>query len=961
MIFLLAVITISACRKDIDGEVESITIEPNIPILHDSGLGGLVINENGEPIADASIIYLDYETNTDKNGYFYFQNVPINENGNLLKIVKNGFFNGYRFYYPTDSNDSYSKTILIEKQSVGNFNASNGGEVNFGSVNLSFPANAIRYESSGNSYDGTVDVLAHYYDPSSSTLGLSMPGDLSGVDSESMAVQLATYGMMAVELVSPNGEKLNLNSESKAIMNMDVPDLLESNAPGLIPLWSLDEVSGFWKEDGSATLQDGEYVGEISHFSFWNCDAPFPLIRLEGTIVTVDNVGLSNSLICISVANNQAVTRSSHTDSRGSFNGKVPKGEALILRVKNDCGEVVYQLDLPPMEEDTDVGNINIGSVGEGLISGRIVCNGVPISNGYVTIKELSSGQFYVAHAAQDGTFEFARLYCADGEIEVNGFDLDNQTTSDTSIILSILNSSINNIGDLESCDIEIDEWFKYTIDGGQEYQTTEVEASINFNGLTILASDENYFIEVNFIDFINQQNLNPERFYFEGSGGFLSCFADCSGMLFEFSTIDLFTDGYIEGSYSGSLNAENSTVQVNGDFRIKLDEYIPVAWVEGIVWNDSNSNGIQDPGEQGTSDVFISAEVTGSGNARTTQTNGNGQFNLAVEAEQEITLNVLLGIGLLSPMNQGDDSLDSDFDPATNTLVLPAITEGETIGNIGVGVLELNNSLECFSVIPDNMVCEGSSTFLNIQVISGGVPPYTYQWEAGSTTSQQEIFENGTYYVTVIDANLNSCEYGVDFYEFEAATLAELEIVNAACQNNVGAATILNVNDYSSIEWSNGVNGASVTGLEPGIYTVNYVSNNGCEGFLDFQISNDSTVIGNQVWVDWPGGSENQLDTGDLPLSGVTVNLWEVSTNTIVDTQTTDSNGGFLFTGEYDGEYFAEFILPAGYEFVEQADITEIDNPLLSKVDPATGYTFIYNISCGEVNLTLDAGVKEL
>ncbi len=962
LIFLLAVITISACRKDIDGEVESITIEPNIPILHDSGLGGLVINENGEAVESAAITYLDYETTTDENGYFYFQNVPINENGNLLKITKDGFFDGFRFYYPTDSNDSYSKTMLIQKQSVGNFSASTGGEVSFGSVNLTFPPNAIKYESSGNAYDGTVDVLAHYYDPTGANLGMTMPGDLSGVDATSLAVQLATYGMMAVELVSSDGEKLNLNTDSKAVMSMGVPDLLESNAPGVIPLWSLDEVSGFWKEDGSALLLDGRYVGEISHFSFWNCDAPFPLIRLKGRIVGPGNLQLANTSICLTVVSNSAITRSGFTDLRGMFNGKVPKGEALLMQVKDDCGEIIHEVTLPPMQEDTDLGDIIITSNELSQVSGRIVCNGTPIINGYVIIKEFSTNQFYTIKTDQDGVFNYLRIYCEEGEVEITGYDLDNLTSSETPIIVVVSNSSNEDVGDIESCDEQLDEWFNYAIDGGDEYQMPNVASSIDLDSFRMSGNGANNFFNLRFKDSDPSQTLSPEYFQLNSPDGYVFCNSGCNSMEFNFSTIDNFTGGYVEGTFSGLMEQQGGQIPVAGDFRIQLDEYIPKAWVEGIAWTDTNANGIQEQDETGASDIFISAEVTGSGNVRTAQTNGNGEFRIAVEAEQQITLSAQLPIGFLSPMDQGDDLLDSDFDPSTNSMIIAPITEGETVENIGVGVLEFSDDLECFSVVPDTPICIGSSTFLNIQVLNNGVPPYSYVWSDGSTDSMLEIFESGTYFVTVTDSNSSYCEHVIDFYEFMDVVPAELELTNTECgATSGGTASILNAQNFGSITWSNGETGEAVFDLEPGNYSVNYIDFNGCDGFTTFEILQDEAKIGNQVWVDRPGGTENHFDGGDLTLEGVVVNLWEVSSNSIVETQTTDANGSYLFGGQYEGEYFVEFELPDGYEFVLQADISEIDDGTKSKVDPATGYSFIYEIICGEVNLTIDAGLKEL
>jgi hypothetical protein len=47
-------------------------------------------------------------------------------------------------------------------------------------------------------------------------------------------------------------------------------------------------------KEGSATKTGSNYVGKVSHFSFWNCDAPFPVVEFEASFVDQAGAPLQN-------------------------------------------------------------------------------------------------------------------------------------------------------------------------------------------------------------------------------------------------------------------------------------------------------------------------------------------------------------------------------------------------------------------------------------------------------------------------------------------------------------------------------------------------------------------------------------------------------------------------------------------------------------------------------------------
>ena len=111
-----------------------------------------------------------------------------------------------------------------------------------------------------------------------------MPGNLTGLTTNNEQKLLQTYGMIAVELEGGAGEKLNLAAGKIATISMPIPASMVASAPATIPLWYFNDTTGVWIEQGTATKQGSNYLGTVSHFSFWNCDVPSNFVNLKMTL-----------------------------------------------------------------------------------------------------------------------------------------------------------------------------------------------------------------------------------------------------------------------------------------------------------------------------------------------------------------------------------------------------------------------------------------------------------------------------------------------------------------------------------------------------------------------------------------------------------------------------------------------------------------------------------------------------
>ena len=80
-----------------------------------SSVLGTVIDDNGDAVEGATIIFEDLITFTDEYGVFQFNNEKLNSNGTFLKVTKDGFFDGSRKFYATEGKTSRVTIELIPK------------------------------------------------------------------------------------------------------------------------------------------------------------------------------------------------------------------------------------------------------------------------------------------------------------------------------------------------------------------------------------------------------------------------------------------------------------------------------------------------------------------------------------------------------------------------------------------------------------------------------------------------------------------------------------------------------------------------------------------------------------------------------------------------------------------------------------------------------------------------------
>ncbi|QHI38597.1 hypothetical protein IMCC3317_39910 [Kordia antarctica] len=484
---LFAVITVSilACQKDNEplsetaNSIEAKRQNNGIDTEHlEEALGeykgrsvsanfvGRIIDENDQPIISAIVILGGTQRTTDENGIVTFMNATVNENFAYARVSAQGYTNGSRVMVPNHGNNSQNSfTIKLFNLESSQIIDSSGGEVivetDFGGeVIVIFDDGFI--DENGNSYTGNVSVNLNYLNPLNEDMANTMPGELYGLTANYEEVALGSYGMVNVELTGSSGEKLQITNPAKIHLPIH-PDQL-AIATNQVPMWSFNEDTGVWFEETVANKNGSHYIAEVNHFSFWNCDAPFPVVNFSATVT---DASTGNAVVGLKVTisyngfSRFAVTNSS---SSGNVSGKIPSGQVMSITITDLCGTVLYtNTSFGPFNSATSITiPVNLTPNSAVNISGSVLnCASAPVTNGYVTYS--NGGQFLATYLVNGGTHNYTAVSCSiPVNIDLVGADL---STGQTVVPMTVT-ANPSAIANLTACGGLVAEYIRYSVNG---------------------------------------------------------------------------------------------------------------------------------------------------------------------------------------------------------------------------------------------------------------------------------------------------------------------------------------------------------------------------------------------------------------------------------------------------------------------------------------------------------------
>ncbi|EDP95506.1 Calx-beta domain-containing protein [Kordia algicida OT-1] len=456
-LFCILLLCTFSCEND-DNVVPEETAEeeqPITPINFEENFGssvtarflGRVVDEQNDPISGVTIRIGNTVTTTDLFGTFSISSSEVFEKFAYIRAEKSGYITGSRALAPSATDVNRVEIMLLEEEVIATITSGETAMVNLSNgTEVSFNGNYTRED--GTPYNGQVDVVLKHLSPDDENMEAMMPGMLFAQDASGDAVALETYGMIAVELKSASGEKLQLQEGNMSQISMPIP-ANSTNPPATIPLWHFDEELGYWVEEGEATLQGNMYVGEVGHFSFWNYDYPYPSITLCITLVDEGGRPLGYTPLDLYSSLLNSTGTYGYTNSVGTECGLVPAGEELTVIVPgSSCQGDPFTTTVGPFTTDTDITITVTANQNVSTFTGTFVnCDGDDVTDGYIQLFIDGTSEII---PVTDGTINYTYSYCGTLDYSLKGVDItSNQITE---IMTGTLDGTDIDLGALSSC-----------------------------------------------------------------------------------------------------------------------------------------------------------------------------------------------------------------------------------------------------------------------------------------------------------------------------------------------------------------------------------------------------------------------------------------------------------------------------------------------------------------------------
>ena len=580
-LFLLSLILLlSTCRKDsITTDVVVPGETPEVPLMVQGSVAGHVYNLQEDAIEGATVILGGHSTTTDVEGYYSFIDIPINEKGESIQVLKTDYFTAFSSIIPTLNTLEFVDFGLAKKENTSTLDALSGGQtslVNDGAID--FPSNS--FTSNNANYTGDVLVCATAMEAANSN-NFTAPAQFCTVDND----LLHSIGMVLLQCQTPLGEALDLAADATFDLSIPIAKGDVATLPAQIPVWYFDEMAHSWKNGGAATKVNATYQATVDKLTHWAAGWAQPTVVLTGKLENDRNESLAAYPFSLEWEDEFPASIALKANGAGHFRAKVPAAIPIGLRYQNVCKQSETTIEIGSLNVDTQHPPIIVDANFNTQITGRLEdCSGNPIGEGYIQVE----GHHFVRtfKTSLDGSFDFSIGFCELFDLDITAYYPNGMQRSQK---VEVPNTAVINLGTLQTCE-NLETYLILNIEDELivEDNIEAHEMGGGPNGKTRIKNhpqgNNDLSVEIEF--YAQSQGVHQGgEFHFENAennAGFhiVTCDLnggggsdDCPEFDFEFTQFGQGNNGHVTGYFTGrayAIDGGFAEVEISGEFRAR-------------------------------------------------------------------------------------------------------------------------------------------------------------------------------------------------------------------------------------------------------------------------------------------------------------------------------------------------------------------------------------------------------
>ena len=237
---------------------------------------GRVVDPRNTPVSGAQVRIPGRDAVlTDSKGEFSIRGVAATERL-AVSFSATGFMDTTRIYKVGESSRGINTVIIWPRAARVSLDARRGGKLTFPGGTVNFPARAL-VDERGRAINGKVRVSFSALDVSDRRQLRSAPGDFTARMRDNSIRQLETFGVFEVFVEDASGRRANLAPGQNATVELSIPQELRRRAPASVGLFSFDQNSGRWIEEGTIKRPPRQTSFEFLIHNIrppWNVDMP---------------------------------------------------------------------------------------------------------------------------------------------------------------------------------------------------------------------------------------------------------------------------------------------------------------------------------------------------------------------------------------------------------------------------------------------------------------------------------------------------------------------------------------------------------------------------------------------------------------------------------------------------------------------------------------------------------------